>query len=369
MHLDNLGIIAQQIDPWLRKQIVLQDKIHGKCHHILLRHLSVDRKIQGDIASFPVKLEPESEEIDPLVTSICEAAQKDADEIQAGVQNYALYAQFDDLNYMPRKLIRVASANEEFERDLTPSEPATDKGLVAQHMRHTEAFAKIVVTSQSYMADLMRRENQRLSDQNDKYANQQVDFMLTLQKLMDHSHERRLKEKEREFGVALKQEALDKVTSLLPVIANRIAGQTIIPVPDQSFMLMANLLENLSSDQQMKMLNMLDPGQRILFGEMLAEYEKKKATVSGDKPNLLGQSIGKKNALPSGDEGAPKQLEDGNEGEVTDSSEPKPLFKTIEDRMKEPASIMGDDAVIQGMEQLAKDFASRFQATMKPTDK
>jgi hypothetical protein len=360
MHLDNLGMISQQIDSWLRKQIVLRDKVHGNCHHILLRHLTIDRKVQGDVASFSVKLEVGSEDINPLITSICEAAQQDADVIQSGIQNYALFAQYDDLNYMPRKMFRVAALNEGFERDLTPSEPPTEKGVLAQHMRFTEAMTKTTLTSVTFMHELLQRENSRLADQNEKYAEQQIDFMLVLQKLMDHSHERRLKEKEREFGVGLKQQALEKVSTLIPIIANRIAGKNVLPTTDPSFLLMADLLENLSPQQQMDMLEMLDPAQRILFGEMLAEYEKKKAIVSGTKPNLIAQAIGKKNGLPTSEA---KQIEGSSE------DNPTPMFESIEDKMKKPPTIMADDEVIQDMEQFAKDFASRFQETMKPAKK
>lgn len=357
MHLDNLGMISQQIDPWLRKQIVFKDKVHGNCKQILLRHLGIDRKVQGDVAAFPVRLEVGSEDLDPLVTEICQAAQRDADEIQQGIQNYALFAQFEDLNYMPRKMFRVAAVNEGFERDLSPSEPPTDKGLVSQHMRHTESMVKIALTSIGAVTELTQRENRRLAEQNEKYAVQQIDFMLVLQKLMDNAHERRLKEKEREFNVGLKQEALEKVSSLIPIIANRIAGQNLLPTTDPSFMMMAGLLENLTPKQQMDMLDMLDPAQKVLFGEMLAEYEKKKDKVMGKSPNLLAGSVGKKNALPTSEK---KQIA------ASPDDAPEPMFKSVEDRMKEAPTIMAGDDVIQDMEQFARDFASRFQETMKP---
>jgi hypothetical protein len=139
MHADDKGMIEQQIATWIRKQVVVKNEVHGPCNKIILRHLNIEKKNQGDVGSFPIRLDPESEEIDPIINAIIESAQKDADDMNQGVQNYAIYAYFpQDASYVPRKIFRVAAANEEFERDVNPSEPPTEKGLVSQLMRHNE---------------------------------------------------------------------------------------------------------------------------------------------------------------------------------------------------------------------------------------
>lgn len=370
MHTDSRGLIAQQIDSWLRKQVVFEDEEHGRASKIILRHLSVDRKPQGDVATFPVKLDPGSEEIEPLVDRICDAAQKDADDMSSGVQNYALYAYFpQDLNYFPRKVFRVAGNNDDFERELSPSEPPTEKGLVAQLMRHNEGIMKTMTVSQGYMTSTLQRENQRLAEMNEKFALQQVDFMILLQDTLDTAHARRLREKKEESDLAMRDGMISKVDSLLPVIINRIAGKNIMPVPDPSFTLMGALLENLSDEQQTALLNLLEPHQRPVFTEMLAEYEKKKAEAMGLKPHKLSKpSLGAPNSLPAPDPQGQNLL--GPSPATPDKNDllaQPPMFKNISDRMKEDPTLLSDDPVINNMESGAKKFAARFASILNPT--
>ena len=378
MHADGKGMISQQIDQWLRKQVVLKDALHGRASKIQLRHLSVDRKIQGDVASFAVKLDPGSDEIGPLIDSICDAAQKDADDLASGIQNYALYAFFpEDLNYLPRKVFRVIGENEDFERELSPSEPPTEKGLVSQLMRHNESIMKTMTVSQGYMTGTLQRENQRLAEMNEKFSQQQIDFMVLLQDTMDQSHSRRLAEKKEEVGQAMRQAVISKLDALVPVIINRLAGTTVMPIEDPSFLLMGSLLESLSTEQQLAFLNNLNETQKPLFAEMLSAYEKKKAASMGTTPNAIShqQGIGVKNGLPAAHELGQKQIEGSSEPAADnsdllapESNTPQhPMFKTVADRLKEPPTLLSDDPVLATMEQKAKDFAARFADMMVPT--
>jgi hypothetical protein len=376
MHPDGKGMIAQQIDQWLRKYVILPEKIHGRPSKILLRHLSVERKVQGDVASFPVKLDPGSTEIDALIDEICESAQKDADDLASGIQNYALYAFFpEDLNFFPRKVFRVAGANEDFERELTPSEPPNEKGLVAQLMRHTENIMKTMTVSTGYMTGTLQRENQRLAEMNEKFAQQQVDFMVLLQDTMDGAHSRRLAEKKEEVGIAMRQDVMAKIDALIPVIINRIAGQTVMPVEDPSFILMGTLLESLTTEQQLNFLNSLNEGQRPLFGEMLSAYEKKKAASMGTTPNLISQEAKSKSSLPPPPDeptqrrisAAPPAADNSDLLSPENGSAQHPLFRTVQDRLNDPPSLLTTDPVLAPMEQKAKDFAARFRNMMMPT--
>lgn len=380
MNDDDKAIISQQIDEWLRRQTILPSGDHGRASKILLRHLSVDNKVQGDLGTFQVKVDPGSVNLGSLTSSIAEAAQKDADDLAQGIQKYALYAIFpDDLNYFPRKVFRVAASNDDFERDLSPSEPPTEKGLVSQLMRHTESIMKTMTVHQSYTTGILQRENQRLVEMNEKYSQQQVDFMVLLQDTMDQSHSRRLNEKKDEAALAMKETIISKLESLVPVIINRIAGQTVIPVEDPSFILMGTLLEGLSTEQQMNFLNSLDEGQKPLFAEMLSAYEKKKATSMGTKKNLISQGIGVKTGLPPAHGEEPLQISAPKDRPPADDNsdllapeghqEQHPLFKTVKDRMAEHPTLLSDDPVIATMEQKAKNFAARFGDMMLPTKK
>ena len=375
MNADGKGIIEQQIRPWIEKNVVQVDtKIHGRCNKILLKHLNIERKPQGDVQSFPVRFEEGLEdEIDPLINGICDAAQKDADDLNQGVQSYAVYAYFpQDHNYVPRKVFRISAGEAEFERDLNPSEPATEKGLVAQTMRHLESVMKTNTVSLGYLVQSQQREMQRLSEQNEKFSQQQIDFMVLLQDTMDNAHRRRLDEKTTELNNAIKESAVAKLEALVPVILNRIAGEKVLPAPDGSFMLMAHFLEGLSREQQMSFFNSLTDVQKMTFAEVLTTYEKSKAKFASEQPNQAPtQQLGSKNSLP------PPPKPDGQRQITAPTKEPDsvlvpesetqqiPMLMGIRDRLDNPIPVAKKDPVLQKYEEDTAAFMSRFRERLQ----
>jgi len=282
-------VIIQHIQQWVRREVAFPEPTRGKCNRVVVKHIGVDRRPQGDVAQFPVKLEEGSDEIEPLLMQIAEAAQNDANDLNSGVQSYAIYAYFaQDRNYVPRKIFRVSSVDEEIERDVNPSEPPTEKGLTSQLMRHNEAIMRQMTIATGMQLQTMQRENQRLAEMNERYSQQQVDFLVLVQDLLDNATRRRLDERQQEASLAIKEEAMQKLAALVPVVINRMAGQQILPVEDKSFMLMASFLENLTDEQQQQLLNQCSDSQKMVLAEILSEYEKKKSRMAqGKKPDIL----------------------------------------------------------------------------------
>ena len=65
---DDRGLIEQQILPWIRENVAFPDKkLHGSCDRVVLRHINLERKPQGDIKAFPARTEEGAEEdlVDP----------------------------------------------------------------------------------------------------------------------------------------------------------------------------------------------------------------------------------------------------------------------------------------------------------------
>ena len=364
MQPESKGVIELQIQSWLRKTVAFADKIHGKCNKIVLKHLSIDKKPQGDVHAFPVRIEDGAEdELDPLIGAIIDAAQKDANDLNQGLQLYSLYAYFpEDQGYVPRKIFRVASSDEEIDRDVAPSEPPNEKGLVSQTMRHLESVMKTMTMSMGYLMQSQQAENRRLSEMNQKFAEQQVDMMMLLQDTTDHAHQRRIKEKEAEVNLAVKESALSKLEALVPVIINKIAGGQVLPEEDRSMILMGSLLEGLSHDQQRTLLGNLTDAQRILFAEVLAEYEKKKSKFA-EKQKQPNRAMGHKNELPPPPPGQ-KQIS----GETDDSQAPQaiPMFMSVSERLANPQPNEDRDPVFRKLEDDTAAFAKRFRENLAP---
>jgi hypothetical protein len=349
-HPDSQGVVEQQISQWIIQHVAFPNKkLHGRCEKVVLRHLNIERKNQGDVGTFPVRLEEGAEdEIQPLVTQIADAAQSDANDLKSGVQTYAIYAYFTlDKSYSVRKIFRV-SAEEEMERDAMPTEQPTEKGLVAQTMRHLEAVMRHSTISSNMQLQTMQRENARLSEMNERFSQQQIDFLVLMQDLMNDATKRRLDERREEAGLAMKSEALEKLNALAPVIINRIAGKPILPEPDKSFMLMSALLENLSDDQQQKLMGMLSDSQKMVLAETMTEYEKRKSKSQQGQSPLM---VGKNNELPPPSTG-------GSLVPVAPDNILRARMTASEEKTTDP--------VLQRIEQDGENYMARFRDFLKP---
>jgi hypothetical protein len=369
------GLIETQIEAWVRQHVAFPDKkLHGTagCHKVVLKHVNIERKPQGDVGSFAVRLEEgaEDEGVDPLLHKIADAAQGDADNLNQGLQTYAIFAYYPgDQGYVPRKFFRVSPSDVEVQRDLAPSEPPTEKGLVSQTQRHLEAVLRTTSITQAQLFQTMQHELRRMAELNEKYAGQQIEFMVVVQDMIDNAHGRRLQERGEEAKLALQESALAKLEALVPVIINRIAGKQVIPEQDRSLMLMAALLEGMSESQQLAFYGNLSDAQRITLAEIFSEYEQRKKKYHGQKNQAPG--LGAKTGLPPA---KPKQ--DKPPGEtplLLPESEvvPVPFALSLRERMKMHAEDETSDPQLKKIEADAQVFSSRFRdmlgGTKKPT--
>lgn len=361
MHADAKGMIEAQIRDWIYQHVVLKEVGRGLCRKLVLRHLSIDRAPQGDVCSITVPAGDEGlvGEIDMLVNRIVDAAQADANDLRSGVQQYALYAYYpDDPSYVPRKFIRVAADdNLEIERDVSPSEPPTEKGLSSQLMRHLEAIQKTATVSQSYLFQIMQREMSRLAEQNEKFAGQHAEMMVLVQDTMNEAHERRITEKRAEMSLALQEGAFEHLKTVIPIIVNRIAGRPVMPEPNRQFMLMASLLESLTPEQQAWFRDRFSPGQLATVAEILGEYEKDKELFTGErkvsnefKANELPAATGQEKLAPM-------------DGE--NSTRPLRMFEKLGDRVNSETETSSDEK-LRRLERQAKRYTDTFKSVLKP---
>jgi hypothetical protein len=221
-------------------------------------------------------------------------------------------------------------------------------------MRHQEITMKTMMLGIGNVITTQQRENQRLAEMNEKFAQQQVDFMVLLQDTIDNSHGRRLKEKEAENQLAMKESVVSKLEALVPVIINRIAGKPILPEVDKSFMITGALLESLSDEQQATLLNSLTDAQRITLAELLSEYEQKKSRQQ--RPPMSIASNAHPNQLPP-----PQSTDLVQEDFVPTPSEVMSRSERVEST-KTPST----DPKIRQLETDAQAFSDRFRSFMQP---
>jgi hypothetical protein len=276
---------APQIGEWIRQQAITPTK-NGRCIKFIVRHVSINKKPQGDVEKIdvPEDLGKDENGVDGLISAIVQAAQADANSLRSGVQTYGVFAYFDGpSDFTPRRYFRVA-AEEDYDPDASgadSSEPPTAAGLTAQLMRHNEAIMKTAVVQTSHVIQVLQSENnsqrQLLAAMTEKSFQQ----MALMEEMMDNTSQRRIEER----GAAMKHEmmsgAFEHLKLILPVILNKIAGQKIAPETDPSFVQLAALFESMSQEQQQALVTeFLTPTQAALFSEFLGTYEKRKRTLT-----------------------------------------------------------------------------------------
>lgn len=368
MHLDDKGLIEQQITDWVREHVVISKPGFGRCRKLILRHLSIENKPQGDVQAINV---PNDEglvgEIEMIVNKIVDAAQRNANDYASGMQKYALYAYYpDDQSYVPHKIFKVSAEDESDMGDLSPSEPPNEKGLTAQLMRHNEAIMKTSTMKDTFLFSIMQREMARLSDKDERNEQQRMDMIVLQQETLNEAHTRRLSERKEEGDIALREGVFEQLKVLMPIIANRVAGKQIFPEEDKSFLLMATLLENLTDEQQAFFRDSLSPPQVAILAEILEAYEKKKATFVSGKKDKIPALLGQKNACPPprGQQGELPPLPEGRRTE-----KPMRLFGKLSERIAADPDTASSDPKLRKLEEQAAQFASRFADHMSPAKK
>jgi hypothetical protein len=301
------GLIENQIKDWVRRNVCLIDKENGRCHKLLVRHLTVDKKPDADVHTVTLTGDPsvEGTEIaDRVILDVAECAQRDANDL-GGIQNYAVYAYYtNNKTYVPRKVFRVASEDDvDREREGT-SEPPTEKGLVAQLMRHNEINTKNSLVAMGYILQTFQKEIGQQREQNRIFLNQQIDMTILVQEVLNDSSKRRIEEKSAEIQVSMIEGVFEHLKVGLPILINRLAGKEVFPARmDRELYMMATLFEGLAPEQQAELTNMLRPEQLSILGELLGMYEERKHKFlkkHGEEPEEAEEEDGGKNGKTNG---------------------------------------------------------------------
>lgn len=353
----SVGLIENSIKDWVRQQVCLVDADHGRCKKIVVRHLNIENKATGDVHTINIVSDPAMpgpEIADKVIMEICEAAQRDADDLKAGVQKYGIYAYFTkSASYAPRKIFRTA-AEEDFDPNGGPSEPPTDKGIIVQLMRHNETNMKNSMVGMGYILQTFQKEIKEQREENRQYRNQQIDLIVLTQEVMNDAHKRRLEEKKAEIEISMIEGVFEHLKVALPLLVNKLANKEVFaPKMDSELYMLASFLENLTEEQQNFLRNKLSPQQLAQLAELLGAYEARKAKLTGEKP--------------------PSEIEEGEPSPDTSGRPTKPLarkpansfLKLFEPRkrlVEAGLNLAITDEVVRDFEAKAEKIRSRSRA-------
>lgn len=360
----SLGLVENNIKDWVRRNVLTLDAEKGRCHKLVIRHLTVEKKPDADVHTVNIPGDPsiEGTEIaDKVILDIAQAAQRDANDLN-GLQTYAVYAYYTtDKNWVPRKIFRVA-AEDEVEREREGnSEPPSEKGLLSQLMRHNETNNKNSLVAMGYILQTFQKEIQQQREQNKIFMNQQIDMTILVQEVLDGSSKRRIEEKQSEIQVSMIEGVFEHLKIGLPILINRLAGKEVFaPKMERELYMLATLFEGLAPEQQAELTNMLRPEQLSILAELLGMYEERKHKFlkqHGEEPEEPG-------AKKTNDDGSVKNVGRGTLNLMK-------LFERRKTLANGEKAVEVDDQRAKRIEQKANDIRNRLKdvkGTLKRDD-
>lgn len=264
---------------YLRNTFLISHK-EGRCVRLELKHI-VPKGPLGDVQTYNVgdAQDVTDDFLEELHAQINTDAEMDA-EGNGGLQKFQLLAfhESNDKKNLSRHTFRCGDASME-EQDFE-SEPANERGLVSQLMRHNEAMMRSqVIGSNNAMNNLLRQlekvQTEKENLENDRYRN-----LGLMEKLMSHGHERIMAERESEHQMLMKQDIYKKLMMLAPTIVNKMTGAKVLPeAGDAQKMMMKNFAESITADQFGKLQTVFSPEQMVVISELLQSTQQEETAI------------------------------------------------------------------------------------------
>jgi len=269
--------IENDMEKWLRRELT-QDRVKT-IDRLILRHASPGMK-GNDVDTFP--LAERSLSVDNLLElaeEILSRAQADADGL--GQQSrYVLSAHPTGENRaVARFPFRLRPNLDEFEE--AGDEPANSRGLLTQLMRHNEALAKTMVHAVSGITTVMARRLESSDNAITRLTENAQKNMLLLEEAKSEQHGRDLELLEANRKAEREEKIFEKLSLLVPVVINKLAGQKVFNAEDPSALMLRTFTESISTDQFNKIQSTLNQEQIILLAQIIQSSKKALPPANG----------------------------------------------------------------------------------------
>ncbi len=267
--------VRSKLERWMRKQILIQDEDKGRCTKLVLRHVASGRLASElDTIRVPKKGLDEGWFNETLVN--LENQIMDDAEGLGGTQTYVVLPYFENNADKPgsRFTIREAASGIEDPEDVE-SEPPTKTGVLTQMMRHTEAATRVSLMSMGQIITTMKQTIARQSETIEKLTADKMANLETMEKLRSEEMERRLLFRREENKEKMYGEVFDKVSTLLPLVVNKLAGKNLLPAkatPTEA--MVQGFIESISPEQVESLQHVLKPTQLVLLMEIFQNVQK-----------------------------------------------------------------------------------------------
>ena len=266
---------------WLRAAVQLRGAEEGSCTRITLDQMSGDRgQATGCVLGhWPVdaKCDPN---LDDLAQSIVENARAHASAFPGSLCLYDVVAYYGKQFHPLRRTTLRIMEHDGRPSHLLPYEQATSDGLVGQLMRHVEAKDRLLTMS---IGTVFEHHARIISELRARTAELEAREMETTEMYRRLTQEERaremedkrlaLEQKKADRDAEVKTQLMEKLSLLLPVVANRMAGERVFPdTLSGTEATVKAIVESLTPDQLQKLSQTLTLEQQVAFLDLVKKH-------------------------------------------------------------------------------------------------
>lgn len=260
-----------KLAPWLRKQL-RQLGERGIVTRVELFFATEGEGI-GRLAAIPVA---EGVDVDELTQEVWDTAERDASTRAVGMPQRYVLAGFLEEDSVPvcQFPFIINGGGSGTAIISASSEPANEKGEIAQRLRHTEQLHKMLIEQTAYTSAALRKELEEERRIRTGYETKFMEMLEIQQQLMDRKHERDMERARMEASQRRHDEIMGLVGTVLPVVAAQFTGGLGLKgtpiLRDEGI---RGFLKGLSEDEVNNVIGSLKPQNQMLLLELYKSYK------------------------------------------------------------------------------------------------
>jgi hypothetical protein len=258
----------QRLERWIRQQAFGD---YGSLTRFTVKHSAQGSK--GSVVG-EVKVEKiTGDDVHECADSLDNMVNDDASGM-GGMQRYVIESWHDDSDSASARFsLRVQGYDPELDNmDSDDAEPPTRAGALSQQMRHNEVLMKSFVAGMGGAVQSLQRTAARNAEMVETLMAQRLEDFRVVEEALSRKHEREMEMVEQTADVERKNKIIEQGLTLLPVVANRMAGRQLVAAPSPRDAMLKGLVETLTPEQLNSIAGHLSPEQQIVFLEMLQAF-------------------------------------------------------------------------------------------------
>lgn len=167
--------------------------------------------------------------------------------------------------------------------EVISSEPPTSEGLMSALMRHNNQMFQQHNAAIHSLVSHLASSLQRKSEENERLMADRVNTITIMEDLLSRKHERDMDVRQQEASLVRKNEMWEKVTQLLPIAVNKIAGTEIVRQKSTAFeATFMTFMESIKTGQldNIAKSGIFDERQLVLLGTAMEQMVKQMTTMA-----------------------------------------------------------------------------------------